>query len=454
MNLNNAVSYPVNKLKNYSKKDLLDKKPSNFTHLILPNIQKGSSSFQFNYKILSKIFLFKKGYSLKNLNMKNKIPSSSAKENSTKIIKNEEKLLKSNSENKNILKNYFSKINISKRKNNSFSISNINKKRKNQSLSNNKLEISSKLNFNIKNMKSFYTTRNIQYVRNTVDLTKKNKSLFNNRPTLFKPNNNLKINKSYIIKTKSTYIPKSKIKIDLSLYMKKLKKQKNICSRHRILENKIFEKNKTYEDIQNILSNKENINYINQTNSINNITNSNSNINININEFTLKRNNNIKIKLKKKINLPISPNSNHDDGFFKKIKFKKCYIRNSRNEVNIPYNKKKKLTRQNSYYNFNLNNLKNKNNKKIINNTTRDDANSFVDMDITKKNNSMYAFELNPKTSNNCNSKIFTELNIVSKENNFQYKINDNCGVEMNHFRVVKIIQENKIMINKYEYNK
>ena len=74
-------------------------------------------------------------------------------------------------------------------------------------------------------------------------------------------------------------------------------------------------------------------------------------------------------------------------------------------------------------------------------------------MDITKKN-SMYAFELNPKTSNNCNSKIFTELNIVSKENNFQYKINDNCGVEMNHFRVVKIIQENKIMINKYEYNK
>ena len=128
----------------------------------------------------------------------------------------------------------------------------------------------------------------------------------------------------------------------------------------------------------------------------------------------------IQKEIKKKIDLPFSPNSNKDQ-FFRQIKYKKCYIRNNKNDANIPYNKKNKLSRQNSYYNLNLINLKSRQNKKI-NNTTREDGSSFADMDIYKKNNSMSSFDLATKTNANSYSYANNELSIAANENKIEYQ--------------------------------
>ena len=440
MSLNNVLISPANKLQYYTKKGLFNRKPLNFTNLILPNSYEGSYSFQFNDKKISKFFLFKKGLTLKNINIKYKIPPSSAKENTTKALSKEKKLLKSNSEYKNGFENYLFKMNDFKRKkNNSFCSSNSN----NKSTSNSKNGAYSKRNINLKNMKSFYSTRNINCIGNSVELNQKNKNN-NNEQRINKQNKKLTINKSYIIKNKSTFIPKIKSKINLGIYVNQLKKQKYSSSKHRIIHNKIYEKNKTYENIKNNNVNKENINDANIKN-INDINNIKDKL-----FYKPKKNYNTS-NSKKKINLPISINTNQDE-FFREIKYKKCYIRNNKNEMNIPYNKKNKLIKENSFYNFKLNNLKFKKQRRIIiNSITKEDANSFVEAETSKKNNSMYSLDLISKTNINSYSNAFSDLNVVSNENNFEFKKNDNFnhGVEMSHFRIVKIIQENKKYIGK-----
>ena len=87
--------------------------------------------------------------------------------------------------------------------------------------------------------------------------------------------------------------------------------------------------------------------------------------------------------------------------------------------------------------------------------SNREDNNSFGDIDIFKKNNSFSSCDMPTKTNSYsyCNN---TELYIISKENNFLYKAhaNDgNNGVEMNHFRIVKIIQDNKNLLIRNEKN-
>ena len=76
-------------------------------------------------------------------------------------------------------------------------------------------------------------------------------------------------------------------------------------------------------------------------------------------------------------------------------------------------------------------------------------------MDIYKKNiNSMSSYELAHKINSNSYCYDNTELSIVSKENNIGYSANnEDYGVEMNHFRIVRIIQENKNLLIKSEKN-
>ena len=60
----------------------------------------------------------------------------------------------------------------------------------------------------------------------------------------------------------------------------------------------------------------------------------------------------------------------------------------------------------------------------------------------------MSSFDIASKTNANSYSIGNTELYISQNENNFQYKVNeDDFGVEMNHFRIIKIIQDNKKML-------
>jgi hypothetical protein len=188
-----------------------------------------------------------------------------------------------------------------------------------------------------------------------------------------------------------------------------------------------------------------------------NLTNVNEN-NLNNNEsmlFSRPR----KKTSRKKINLPFSPSSNKAE-YFRQLKTKKCYIRN---DINIPYDKNNNLTRQNSYYN--LISHRKQRNKKLNINITKDDPSLFGETEIFTKNNSMCSFDIPSQNninntayintefhkeihSNKCNQSFSKNLNTDNNNNN------DKCfGVEMNHFRIVKFIQESKNMLLKNNEN-
>ena len=203
------------------------------------------------------------------------------------------------------------------------------------------------------------------------------------------------------------------------------------------------------------LNEKYGNNHINITDKENiNLTNVNES-NINMNESALISRPRKKPS-RKKINLPFSPCANKDE-YFRQIKSKKCYIRN---DINIPYDKNNNLTRQNSYYN--LINHRKQRNKKININTTRDEQNIFTETELFRKNNSMCSFDFS--TQNNLNSNLYvnTEYNKEIHYDKCDNKnINNNdikkknskndgyIGVEMNHFRIVKFIQESKSLLLK-----
>ena len=440
MSLNNALIYPANKLSNYIKKESITKNSTNIINLILPNNNTNISNYRLieNFdKYNPKIYLSKKGVSLKNLNLKQKIPL--MKDNPLKNYSKDKKILKSNSANKNIFESFFNKINYKKKKNNSFCLHS-NKEIMHTDSINNNNETYSKINIDIKNhlknTKSFSTSRNLSNANSEelIQANNKNNNIINNQ-IRSRQSKKLKSNKSYLIKNKSTYIPKFKTKINLNLYVNQKKIINYNSNKSKRLDSKThINKNKTFGIMQTNLTDKENIN----------LTSNNDTANITESIIFC----NLKQNSKKKINLPFSPNSKKDN-FYRQIKYKKCYIRNSKNDTNIPYNKKNKLLRQNSYYNLNLINLKNRQNKKI-NNTTREDGSSFADMDNLYKKNS--SFDLVNKTNTNSYSYVANELCITTNENNIQYNGNDsNYGVEMSHFNIVQIIQKNKSMLVKNE---
>ena len=432
---------PVNKIKNNSHNELLYSNPPNIINLILPTHQRISSIFKLSDKATQKLILTKKGISLKNFNSKRKIPIT----NPDKI------LLKSCSGNKNI----FEKINYKKKKSNSFCLSS-NKEIQNEIINSshghvsNKSESFSKIKLN-KNVKSYCASRNISYLGNSVDLNNVIKNI-SNKSKNKNSNKKIKITKSSAIKlsnnNSNNLIPKFKTKINLTSYISNQKNLK-LKPRIKIVKGKMRENNNSsyrYEKYGN--------NHINITDKENiNITNINNENNININESALISRPRKKPS-KKKINLPFSPYSNKDE-YFRQIKTKKCYIRN---EINIPYDKNNNLTRQNSYYN--LINHRKQRNKKININTTRDEQNLFTETEMFRKNNSMCSFEL--PTQNNMNSSAYvnTEYNKeihydkCDDKNNKRKKSNDGYfGVEMNHFRIVKFIQESKSLLLKNEVN-
>ena len=443
MSFNSALIYPSNQFPNYTKKKLLIKNPSKIINLILNKSHIGSSSFQNNNKVVSKIFLTKKEHSLKGINLKYKIPLS--KDNTTKFLTKEKILLKSNSENKNVLENYINKIYEHKKtKNNSFCLMNYNSNLNHESLNEQKNETFTKLKISKKNHSSRNLSRKNSFGNiNKFSKVEKNNNLGRN---IIRQNKKIKLNQSYVSKNKTTFIPKFKNKINLSFYENQRKRQKNINHKYHMIDNKANESSYTYSIKHITMADKENINSnINKPD----IIAVNISENLSLNKFKNNKN------LKKKIKLPFSPNSNKKE-IFKQIKNKKCFIRNNKNEINIPYNKKNKLTRQNSYYNFNSNNLNSIKNRKMINNTTREDASSLIDIDMTKKNNSIYYFDsvIGTNVNNNSFSNLNAnpELNIV-KENNLNYLHNNetNNGVEMNHFKIVALIQENKNSLEKFE---
>lgn len=419
MSFNNDLIYPVNKVATYTKKGLLTKNQSKIINLILPGYKKGSSIFKLNEKIIPKLFLSKRGFSLKKLNLKHTV--SLLKDNACSSSFAKDKIIiKSNSENK---------INIIKKKNNSFCILNNNKK---IHIDNLKKIDSKKEIFNLKSDKICSSSRNKSYNSNIDEILNSSKNTDNSHSKtnhiIYKQNKKIKKNKSYLVKNKRSHIPKFQTKINLTLCEEQQKKLNYIANSYKLSESKIREKNKTYRNIPINLNDKENLNI--------NLTNLNES---NTNEIFSK----LKKYKHKRIDLPFSPISNKEQ-FFKQLKFQKFYIRNRKNEANLPHNKNKKLSRQNSFHNyFNLKNTQNR----IYYNHTREDGISFPETDIYKKNNSISLIDMAIK--NNSYSFANSDLCIVSKENIFEYKVNDkNCGVEMNHFRIVKIIQENKNIVN------
>ena len=410
MKLNKPLFYPVNKIPTHSRKESLNKGSTNIINLILPGHKKGLSSFKINQKLIPKLFLSKKRHSLK---INNKVLSS--KENDSTLFAKEKKLSKSNSSNHKLDKK---KLNI--RKNNSFYIPN-----HHNNINNIKNETFSKLKLIIKNAKSFSSSRNIKYYTNSDELIHVNKN--NNNITLNRNNKNLKISKPYLLKIKSNFMPNCKTSINLSFYENK---QKNDIYFYKIIKNN--EKNSN--NIKTNIVDKENIN----NNNINHLKE------ININESLKNK--------KRKINLPFSPPINRDK-YFRQIKNKKYYIRNNKNESNIPYNKKSKMAKQNSFYNSNIINFQT---RKIKNYDRKiDDVNSLYDIDLYKKNNiSMSFIDIDINTNKNSFSFNNNDLWISTQENKFEYIANPFSNeLEMNHFKIVKFIQNHKAMLIKHEKN-
>ena len=440
MKLNNALIYPINKVPTYTKKESLNKRASSIINIILPGHKKGLSSFKISKKLMPKLFLSKKRYSLKNINSNPKLLS--LKSNDSTLYLKEQKLTKSNSSHPAKIEENLNEINYKKRKNTSFYNQNNNNniEKKTTQNSNFKNETFSNVKLIIKNARSFSSSRNINYFTNSDELIHVNKNN-NNNIILNRNNKKLRIKKkSSLFKNKNNFICNIKTSINLS-FCDNDKNDIYFYNGYKITRNKIPEK--IYKKIKTNISDKENIN--NQ-----NISNLNES-NINESLFLSKPIKNTK----KKINLPFSPTSNREQ-FYKQIKYKKYYIRNNKNETesNIPFRKNTKLTKQNSFYNSNSNSnliFKIKDNKKL-NDLKKEDSNSIVDIDIFNKNSSMSFFGIDKKA--NANPYSNSELCISTNENNFEYKakylVNE---VEMNHFKIVKIIQNNKLMLIKNENN-
>ena len=447
MSFSRELILPMNKIKNNSQNELLISNPPNIINLILPTHQRISSIFKLGDKVTQKLVLTKKGISLKNFNSKNKIPTSNV----------ERILLRSCSGSKNILE----KINFKKKKSNSFCLAS-DKDLQNEIINSshghvsNKSETFSKIKLN-KNVNSYCASRNLSYYGNSEGMNrvnknkKKNKSIKLIKPCSIKSNNN-NINTS---NNNINFIPKLKSKINLSSYISQQRHGK-LKPRIKITKGKLSDK----KNNNSFVKEKYGSNHINITDKENiNTTNINTNDNNLIIDESMLFSRPRKKTSRKKINLPFSPCANKEE-YFRQIKSKKCYIRN---EINIPYDKNNHLTRQNSYYNL-INDRKQRN-KKLNINTTREEQSILTETENFRKNNSMCSFELPPQKIMNSSRYINTEfhMEVHSNKCNNSFSVNNNTkenndnnnyfGVEMNHFRIVKFIQESKNMLLKNNEN-
>ena len=224
----------------------------------------------------------------------------------------------------------------------------------------------------------------------------------------------------------NSFIIKNNIKNNL------FKKPNISYSYERFKKIKILKKNKTSVNYTSNNSDKENTNISIKKNNITTTNYSNNNNNhyytTNFNSSTniTETNNDLynskeKRFSKKKINLPFHPNSKTNI----KNDQKKILIRNNKSEINIPYNKN----------NFKLNNMKKERKINLQNNTK---AKDFIEL-------------FKNKNFINTSQGIKNEISIskdglyISSKNKKKNKEIE--GIEMNHFRIVAIIQENKKLL-------
>ena len=111
------------------------------------------------------------------------------------------------------------------------------------------------------------------------------------------------------------------------------------------------------------------------------------------------------------------------------------------------------MAKQNSFYNSNIINFQT---RKIKNYDRKiEDVNSLYDIDLYKKNNiSMSFIDIDINTNKNSFSFNNNDLWISTQENKFEYIANPFSNeLEMNHFRIVKFIQNHKAILIKHEKN-
>ena len=514
MNLNVGLNNLLNKEKNI-KKEILNKNITKIVNLILSNQPMVTSNIKFQRNLINRMSLYKKGYSMKNKNSKKEKISSvyfkerfSSRDLSIINIKNKNNININipnisfkNIQNRNnysfyILKNNKKNNNLN---NNDIPINNISyQKSKIDLVDQYKTESNSK----IKKTKSFSTSRNSNYsmrlwddkkvVRRDFSSNEQQKNK-NKKRINWTSNKPIKQNNFYLIK-KQIHL-NNNLRTKINHYVEKLKKKSQrenfkgkyysflIRNRiHKKNDDKIFsydgfkkrkkiEKNLTFGNITTNNSDKEYTNVSNQKNNNNNITTNSNNIhcyttNFNNSTNITETNDDIIIKrnTKKKAGLPFHPNSRkelvqiHNES-------KKYLIRNNKSEIYIPYNKKKtfpKIKRGISGYNFKLLSLKMKNhNEKIkITNTAREKDKNYINLYEKKNFNTCFDdlnMNFNSVSSNNKNLFRNRTINDMGKEKNkIKSKTKNETkefseGIEMNHFRIVAIIQENKKLLKESE---
>ena len=503
MNLNLGLNRPINKEKNLIKKEIINSNFKKIISLILTNRPIVLTNLNYPNKLANKMNTTKKGYSLKNNNLKN-YKTSYIKENgkffnvelskinkdkkvieSSKNIYNKRKKYKKNKSSFYILNNR--KYNDNKFNDIPITNTSFQKKKKIQI---NKQKSNSILN--TKNTNSFSKSQNINNSNASFDIKKiserklspiggsKNKKIGINF-TIKSTNKN---NKFYLIKNRQNIC--NDLKTKMSLYIQNQKKYSQREKENRdnlysdLIKNNITNINKnignisfSYDKLKKIKKVKNNNTFTNITTNIsdkdnissrkNNIaTNNSNNLNSNnIHYFTTNFNSSTNITetnndlyneikypkekkcTKKKIKLPMHPKSKGGE----MPERKKFLIRDNKSEIKIPFNKKNKISKvksENSFHGFQILNFKNKKIEKLnIHNTSREKKNnsSFIDSYI----NQNFINSSGPLHYRNKISISKNNLSISSRDHNFNIGINE--GIEMNHFRIVSIIQENKRLL-------
>ncbi len=492
MNLNSGF--------NYTKKNGLNTNITKIVNLILSNQPIIISNLKYNNNYINKNRISNKGFSMKNNNLK-KYKSSCVKDNNN-FYKSESSKIKLQKKSNINISNICNKYKPNKRpnslyiiktqkvkeniKNNEIPNNNIYHKEKNDNrIANQKVQSNSKIQ-KIQKSKSFSTaSNNLNHSTGSFDRPKILKRNISSGAKLSNikgkinwiiNDKNKRNNKYYLIKKRKNFSHDLKAKINIYIehqrkysqkdYQKEYANKNNNCyscfirnflnKKNRILQlskenHKKMGKNEKNNTFCNITynSDKDNTN-TNMSSKKNILTTNNSNCN-NVHYCTTNFNNstnmtesfndlnndklsNRKKTMKKKINLPFHPNYKREDSNNNQFDNKKTLVRNNKSEINIPYNKnnKIKMKRDNSSQNLNPNNFKSIHNKQDIDiNTSRE---SFID--LYKNKNVINSFNIT-----HCKDKTFSITRNDFNESN-------EC-IEMNHFRIVSIIQENKKLLRK-----
>ena len=451
------------------KKELLNKNKAKLINLILSKkpISLLSNIKYNNLNISHKVHISEKGYSLKNtcfqkskvklVNNINNIKKNQAQDFSNyKTFKNRNKIKKENNTSCNNLKNGLQK-NFYITNKNSYEIPNDNisyikknkyiiKKQKSESIRKNKKYKSiSSISRNLNMTGCSYEERRAS-----------NKSLLNNKNN-YSFNANNTSNKKYINKIQKNFNKELKHKISLLIKEQRTKSNRKtlkLSNSHKCIKNiKSTEKNNIYGNITTNNSDKEITDFTTKKNNLTtHYCTTNFNNSTNISETTNNEiNSEIKIlkqkkTIKKKLGLPFHPNSKKVECYNKIETKNNIIIRNNKNEISIPYNKKRNKFYQIQRENSPPNNYCIKKGKNIVYSSARNKNDSFFDLYDNISNNKSNNFNFVDSFDEN-KSSILNNNNVnISSSNNKEKE--DSIGVEIAHFRIVSIIQENKKLLN------